>query len=87
LRCGGHGPGIAFATASLDDTLDTICSEVETALYASVSANTLGGKVKALNLESIDIEQDDSLDKPAGRAVMVWRGTYFTNAGTPGTPA
>jgi hypothetical protein len=76
---------VAKATGSLDDTLDTICAEVETALYASVSANTLTSRVKLMTLEAINVELDDTLDRPVGRATMSWRCTYHTTAGTPAT--
>lgn len=76
---------VARATSALDDTLDTMVGEVETALYASSSANTLTGKVKFMALEAIAVDLDDSLDKPAGRAVMTWRTVFHTTAGVPAT--
>jgi len=76
---------VARATSALDDTLDTMVAEVEAALYASVAANTLSSKVKAMALESIAVGLDDSLDKPAGRAVMTWRTVFHTTAGVPAT--
>lgn len=75
--------GFAKATANLDDTLDTIAKEVETAMQ---SAGTLSGKTASgLVLNRIDVDMDDSLDKPAGVIALQYRANYFTAAGTPGT--
>jgi hypothetical protein len=74
--------GVAQAAANVDDTLDTIALEVETAVG---SLNYLGGKVKGLSLESITTEFDDSLQQPVGLINLGYRCTYYTNAGVPGT--
>ena len=75
--------GMAKTTTTLDDTLDTIAKEVETAAQA---AGTLSGKVPGgLVLRTIDIEIDDALDKPAGVVVMQYQAGYFTQAGAPGS--
>ncbi len=75
--------GLAKAGATLDDTLDTIAAEVETALQA---AGSLSGKVPAgLLLQEIDVDFDDALDKPAGVVVLQYQAGYFTVAGAPGT--
>lgn len=75
--------GIAKAAANLDDTLDTMAAEVETALQA---AGSLGGKVQGgMNLQSIEVDFDDSLEKPAGVIVMTYQAGYVTQAGAPGT--
>jgi hypothetical protein len=75
--------GIAKGTTTLDDTLDTIAAEVETALQA---AGSLGGKVPGgLVLQRHQVEFDDSLDKPVGVIVMEFSAGYFTTAGSPGS--
>lgn len=75
--------GFAKATANLDDTLDTIASEVEMAMQ---SAGTLSGKTSSgLVLRRIDVDMDDTLDKPAGVIALQYQAQYFTAAGTPGT--
>lgn len=75
--------GVAKAAANLDDTLDTIASEVEVAMQA---AGTLGGLVDAAPvLQSIRTDFDDSLEQPVGAVRLSYRCTYFTNAGAPGT--
>ncbi len=74
--------GYARAVANLDDTLDVICAEVETALQ---TAGTLGGKVPGgLMLQRIETDLDDALDKPAGVVEMQFKAGYFTSAGIPG---
>lgn len=75
IRC------MAKATADLDDTLDTLLAEVEVALYEE----TLGGTVKSLELVSVEIEMDDSTDKPVGVLTARYQAIYFSHAGTPGT--
>lgn len=73
----------AKATANLDDTLDTIVKEVETALNASVSANTLGGLAKHVDLSSVVIDMDGEGEKPVGQAVMNFNVYYMTAANAP----
>lgn len=64
-----------------DDTLDTICAEVETALGNS---NNLSNLVRDLELVSTQIEvPTDPADKRAGRVGMTWRCTYRTPANAP----
>lgn len=75
--------GIAKGTTNLDDTLDTIAKEVETAVHG---AGSLSGKVPGgLTLRSINVEFDDTLEKPVGVIVMEYLAGYFTTAGAPGT--
>jgi hypothetical protein len=73
--------GIAKASASVDDTLDTICKEVEVAIAAG---GTFGGKLGGgLQLESTQIELDGDGDKTVGVATMEFSGTYLTMEGVP----
>lgn len=74
--------GVAKQASGVDDTLDDIAAEIETAIGA---ANTLGGRVQGLHLASIRPEFDDELDQPVGLVRLTYRCTYFTNAGVPGT--
>lgn len=67
--------GIAKATSNVDDTLDTIAAEVETAL----------GSDYRYELTGIDVDFDETLEKPAGRIALTYAYRYFTNAGAPGT--
>lgn len=75
IRC------VSKQVADLDDKLDTMLAEVETA----IGNQTLGGKAKTLQLESITIEMSDELEKPVGIATAVFRITYYTATGTPAT--
>lgn len=72
---------VARQAADLDDKLDTMVKEVETALGDSV----LGGLVKSLNLEGLEIEMSGETEKPSGIATMKFTATYFTVANTPTT--
>lgn len=74
--------GIAKAADNVDDTLDTIAEEVEIAIGAN---NSLGGRVRGLDLRNLQTEFDDSLEQPVGLVRLGYRATYFTNAGVPGT--
>jgi hypothetical protein len=74
--------GVAKAASNVDDTLDTIAEQVETALGAN---NTLGGNVKRMQLTALRPEFDDELEQPVGLMRMTYRATYYTNAGVPGT--
>lgn len=75
--------GVAKAAADVDDTLDSIAEQVETALGAN---HTLGGRVKRMQLTALRPEFDDELEQPVGLMRITYRATYYTNAGVPGTP-
>lgn len=73
--------GFAKANTSLDDTLDQIAGEVETAL---ASAGSLGGLVPGgITPTQVSIDFDDTLEQPAGVIVMEYRATYFAALGSP----
>ncbi len=73
---------VAKAVSNLDDTLDTMLKEVETAL-GTVTDPTYGGIVKSMVPTGIDIEMDDALEKPVGIATINYRVTYYTADGSP----
>jgi hypothetical protein len=72
--------GIAKAVADLDDTLDLIAKEVETAL-ATTSA--LNGLAKTLGAPQTDITLAGSADKPTGRIRLRYAVTYYTHDNAP----
>ena len=73
---------VAKATANLDDMLDQILAEVEVAL----NGNTLGGLSLSTVPESITVQMDDSLEKPAGVATLTYAILYFTAGTNPAAP-
>jgi hypothetical protein len=68
---------VAKASANVDDTLDTMTAEVETALGSS----TLG-LLKSLALEGIGIDFDEA-EKTVGIATLRYRAYYMTLANAP----
>lgn len=76
--------GIAKAATDLDDTLDQIALEVETALAGDPR---LGGLANRSALRSVDTDFDDSTDKPVGEVLLTYEFVYFTQAGAPGVSA
>lgn len=74
---------LAKANSALDDTLDACIKEVEIALNASVSANTLSGLAKRITISSIYIDMSGEGEKPIGQAVMNFNVYYKTQANTP----
>ena len=74
--------GVAKATSNLDDTLDTIASEVETAI---AGGPTFSGLAAQTALQRITVDFYDSTDKPVGVVALDYLVTYFTNAGSPGS--
>jgi hypothetical protein len=74
---------LAKANSNLDDTLDTMIKEVETALSANVAANTLGGLAKHIDLNSIYIDMNADAEKPIGQATMSFSVFYKTVANAP----
>ena len=76
--------GLAKPSANLDDVLDSIAAEVETAVGRAI---TVSGKTLPIEA-SPQIPPpmiDESLERPVGRIDMTFRLTYFTAAGAPGT--
>jgi Phage minor tail protein U len=76
---------VAKATDGLDDELDQITLEVEQAINATETINTLNGLVTSTVLQSIKIETDDELETPIGQAIMNFNVVYYTQAATPET--
>lgn len=72
--------GMAKATANLDDTLDTIAKEVETALAAGV---TVGGKVHHLRYERADITLAGEGEQPTGSIEMQFLCSLSNAANAP----
>ena len=66
--------GVAKSNAGLDDTLDTIIKEVETAIAADV---TLGGLVKDITLTLIEIGLTGNAQNPTGNARMTFTANYY----------
>ncbi len=66
--------------AALDDTIDKICAEVETAL-----GNTKPASVKDLVLSSANTRYDGEGDQPHGVARMVFDAYYQTKEDAPNT--
>lgn len=69
--------GYAKQTSTVDDVLDTIAAEVETAMAGFTYRN---------ELTRLEVDFDEAVEKPAGRIVLTFRITYLTAAGSPGTP-
>lgn len=76
--------GLAKGGDTLDDTLDTIALEVETAMATNPR---LSGKAQSSRLVSVDTDFDGSTDKPVGEIQLTYAFTYFVQAGSPGALA
>ncbi len=76
--------GVAKSAGALDDTLDDIAFEVETAMATDPD---LGIGVAGMELRGISVDFDDETDKPVGVIDLNYRITYFTAAGSPGSIA
>jgi hypothetical protein len=70
----------AAAEADLDDTLDQIAKEVETALSAAL---TVGGKPVTLAYTGCEIELDDEAAKPHGIVTLSYTARLFTASNAP----
>lgn len=68
------------AVASLDDTLDTLCEEVEIALYAD---QTLNGLVKDFHMLTAEYSDGVEGKKPIGLVAMNWEALYRVLATDP----
>ena len=76
--------GVAKATSDLDDTLDQIAKEVETAIYTDI---TLGGLSYSLDLQGTDTALTDEGDQPNGSITLTYIVLYRTPFGAPTTVA
>lgn len=78
---------LAKATATMDATLDTMLGEVETAL-GNLADPSLGGLITSQIIPAgIEVDIDDSLEKPVGMMTISMPVQYFTFAGAPGASA
>lgn len=68
----------AKATSNLDDTLDTICKEVEAAI-----ANSSASTVKGLMYNGAQIDIEVLGDQPIGKATMLFSKDLYTVSNAP----
>lgn len=73
---------VAKAAADLDDALDTMAAEVETALAPGFTA---ASKKLFATLTEIQVDMVDELEKPAGVITLSFQVTYATTLGAPTT--
>jgi hypothetical protein len=72
---------VAKVASDLDDVLDGICKEVETALAMPVTG--LGALAKTIVLTGTEIEMAGTAEKPVGSATMTFEVNYFTAENAP----
>lgn len=75
----------ARATDALDDTLDTMAEEVETAM--ATGGFPLGaGLSQQITLTTLTVEMNGEGEQPHGVMTLTYRVDYFTATGVPSTP-
>jgi len=74
--------GYAKATSNVDDTLDTIAEEVETAIFADAK---IGGRCKFGMLQTTEITLTGEQEKPLGKIEMTFVFIYHVDGASPGT--
>lgn len=72
--------GVAKAVSNIDDTLDTISKEVETAI-----ANSSTAIVKGLFYQGAQIDYDGSGEQPIGKVTMIFTKDLYTLSNAPDT--
>ena len=72
--------GYAKGTSNFDDTIDTICKEVEEAIAADT---TLGGLAKDTFLESTEIEFNAEGEQPMGFVSLTFLTKYYVQETNP----
>lgn len=70
--------GVAKAVSNIDDTLDTISKEVETAI-----ANASTAIVKGLFYQGAQIDYDGSGEQPIGKVTMIFTKDLYTLSNAP----
>tara|TARA_R110000803_G_scaffold79171_2_gene144706 strand:- start:2866 stop:3324 length:459 start_codon:yes stop_codon:yes gene_type:complete len=68
------------ATSSFDNTIDTCCKEIETAIYTDP---TLNGLAKDCYLESTEIDFNSEGEAPLAMATLNFLTNYMNQATTP----
>ena len=68
------------STTNFEDTLDTICKEVEQAIAADP---TLSGKVKDCYIESTEIEFNAEGERPLAFGTLVFLTSYYVQEQNP----
>ena len=74
--------GYVKSTTNSDDTIDTICSEVETALS---NDNTINSLAKDISLSDTEIEYSGEGEQPVGVVTMNFVVQYRTATNAPNT--
>tara|TARA_R110002124_G_scaffold184852_1_gene352290 strand:+ start:585 stop:1022 length:438 start_codon:yes stop_codon:yes gene_type:complete len=74
----------AKAKDGVEDAIDTICAEIETAIYADT---TLNAKVVDVRLEETSIEYSVEQDQPIAMATLTLMAVYRIAPGAPSTLA
>ena len=72
--------GYVKANSNFDDTVDTICKEVETAMATDT---TLNGLAKDSFLETTEIEFNAEGEKPVGYVTMSFKVDYYVLESSP----
>ena len=72
--------GYVKANSNFDDTVDTICKEVETAMATDT---TLNGLAKDSFLETTEIEFNAEGEKPVGFVTMSFKVDYYVLESSP----
>jgi hypothetical protein len=72
---------LARATSNVDDTLDTMAKEIETALAMPCAA--LAGLVKNISLTDTATELAGTGDRPLARSVLTFDAVYMTAENAP----
>ena len=72
--------GYVKANSNFDDTVDTICKEVETAMATDI---TLNGLAKDSFLETTEIEFNAEGEKPVGFVTMSFKVDYYVLESSP----
>lgn len=68
------------ATANADDTADTICKEIETAIAAD---NTISGLAKDCYIESTELDLNGEGERPVIVGVLTFNVNYHTREQSP----
>jgi hypothetical protein len=72
--------GYVKANSNFDNTIDTICKEVETAMASDVTVN---GLAKDSFLEATEIEYNAEGEKPVGYVTMSFKVDYYVLESSP----
>jgi vacuolar-type H+-ATPase subunit D/Vma8 len=70
-------------STTFDDVVDAVIKDIEIAINASETSNTLNGLAEKIEMKNIDVSVDATGEQPIAEATLTFLVTYYTLANAP----